>query len=90
MEDWNMAGRSSASRARLLEFLLEHPVITVVRKDHDGDRHEPYPASSQYRVTWQRVAPDHHARVAGRGGVSIREAIADRSAARAAGEGGRP
>ena len=85
-----MAGRSSASSVRHLECLLEHPVIAVVRQDQDGDRREPYPASSQHRVTWQRVAPDHRARVAGRGGMSICEAIADRSAAQAAGEGGRP
>jgi len=85
-----MAGRSSASSARLLEFLLEHPVITAVRKEQDGDRHEPYPASSQYRVTWQRVAPDHRAQGVGRGGLSVHDTVMDRSAAQAPGGGGCP
>jgi hypothetical protein len=41
-----MAGRSTVSTARLLEFLVEHPVITVVREGQDGDRHEPHPTAS--------------------------------------------
>ena len=37
-----MDGRSTVSTARLLEILVEHPVITVVRAGQDGNRHEPY------------------------------------------------
>jgi len=67
----------------VLEQLERDGLVERVEQVHPDD-------SSEYLVTWQRVAPEHRTRVAGRGGASIREAVADRTAAQAPGGGGRP
>ena len=66
-----------------LEHLERAGLVERVERVHPHD-------SPEYLVTWQRVAPEHRARVAGRGGMSIRKEVVDRSAAQAPGGGGRP
>ena len=76
-------GADARSVPVALEQLEREGLVERVERVHPYD-------TSEYVVTWQRVANEQRARGAGRDSLSIRDGVTDRSAAQVSGAGGRP